>query len=764
MTDKRNLILVSAGILAVGLVALTSNIELPLVRNSFIYAKTATNILAHGLNPLPVIADEGLSYAKPVGFGLLSVPFVWALGVNVGVKVASFLGTAFFLFVAYLFFKRLNARVGLDSRFIPLELALLSFNPLVIYQFWSAHPDSLFAGLVLLAFLLVDSTVSERENNSQLHILALGIVIYLAILTKLYGLILGIACPIYIFMHWRALRDNWPQARPKVGLLALVFGALGVAVVSARLGLNPTLRFATGEGEGGGYGEYVGALLDPSGSDFFLSLGLVAFAFVLLFHLSLVFLLKRARRSAWPLAPTTFAAVFVLGLIPFPSTAYNLRYLLPVIPFVVVAIARGIANTSPMSRRGILAGYFSVAALLIVNFNTESVYRRFLPLNEAVADALGERNGWLDNLRMAQHVRFRDQLDQINRLVDSGGVLHWASRYYGTATHGVIEEVGLRSDISVRYVMSLADIQAIRSEAYGATYRSRGVWSRVGQHLEVEVIGSGLVRLTPILVTLEAPEKDHFARGEPVPFRATPVESDDVETFSVEFVVDGVVIATDPLPPYEFSWLEATDGRHVAEARLNNSDGGRGISLPVTFFVGVRALERSIARSRDDAEQLPGGSVYFNSSDLELVEDRSRGNQIVGLRFESVRVPRAAELTRAYIQFTADEATAQPTDLVIRAELSGNAAPFLDVDRDISSRRQTSTFVNWSPPPWESFGENSLPQRTPNLAALIQEVVDHPDWVEGSALVLVISGSGSRVAVSYDGRLARRPVLYVERR
>ena len=63
MTDKHNLILVSAGILAVGLVASTSNLELPLVRNSFVYAKTAENILAHGLNPLPVIADEGLSYA-----------------------------------------------------------------------------------------------------------------------------------------------------------------------------------------------------------------------------------------------------------------------------------------------------------------------------------------------------------------------------------------------------------------------------------------------------------------------------------------------------------------------------------------------------------------------------------------------------------------------------------------------------------------------------------------------------------------------------
>ena len=65
---KRNALIVIAGILTAGLLFLLANLELPIVRNSFIYAKAATNIIDHGFNPLPVIADTELSYGKPIGF------------------------------------------------------------------------------------------------------------------------------------------------------------------------------------------------------------------------------------------------------------------------------------------------------------------------------------------------------------------------------------------------------------------------------------------------------------------------------------------------------------------------------------------------------------------------------------------------------------------------------------------------------------------------------------------------------------------------
>ena len=41
--------------------------------------------------------------------------------------------------------------------------------------------------------------------------------------------------------------------------------------------------------------------------------------------------------------------------------------------------------------------------------------------------------------------------------------------------------------------------------------------------------------------------------------------------------------------------------------------------------------------------------------------------------------------------------------------------------------------------------------RTPDIAAVIQEIIDRPGWNPGAALALTISGSGERTAESFDG-------------
>jgi hypothetical protein len=49
------------------------------------------------------------------------------------------------------------------------------------------------------------------------------------------------------------------------------------------------------------------------------------------------------------------------------------------------------------------------------------------------------------------------------------------------------------------------------------------------------------------------------------------------------------------------------------------------------------------------------------------------------------------------------------------------------------------------------------------LSALIQEVVDQEDWMEGNALALIIAGTGERDAVSFDaGDKKDAPMLCVE--
>ena len=265
--------------------------------------------------------------------------------------------------------------------------------------------------------------------------------------------------------------------------------------------------------------------------------------------------------------------------------------------------------------------------------------------------------------------------------------------------------------------------------------------------------------------TIEVAGVDFVDAGAPVRLEADAAAHGIARLERVEFAVDGAVVGVDTEAPYEATWTAEGTGRHLVTVTAHDSEGNVAESAPVTLFVGLRALERSIAYSRDDAEELPGGSMYLDSSDLELIDDPRRGEQVVGMRFTEIRVPRGAQIAEAYVQFTAQGVSTGPTDLGIQAELAGNGAALRNVARNLTSRRRTSATVKWSPEPWEVVGESSLRQQTPDLSALIQEVVDRPDWHEGNALVLLISGSGERDAWSYDGarrRLERAPRLYIE--
>ncbi len=49
-----------------------------------------------------------------------------------------------------------------------------------------------------------------------------------------------------------------------------------------------------------------------------------------------------------------------------------------------------------------------------------------------------------------------------------------------------------------------------------------------------------------------------------------------------------------------------------------------------------------------------------------------------------------------------------------------------------------------------------------NLSPIIQEIVNRTGWSPGNALVMIITGSGKRVAEAYDGDHAGGPLLHIE--
>lgn len=197
--------------------------------------------------------------------------------------------------------------------------------------------------------------------------------------------------------------------------------------------------------------------------------------------------------------------------------------------------------------------------------------------------------------------------------------------------------------------------------------------------------------------------------------------------------------------------------------RLSATDGAITSTDELTVQVhdgsGGGVVEVRVAKSADDAEESTSGSVSTGSSDLELVYDK--GIQVVGMRFGGVAIPPGAAITQAWVQFEVDEVTSGATSLVVRAQAADDA-PSFGGSWNVSSRAVTAASAAWSPAAWTGVGQAGAAQRTSDLSAVVQEVVSRAGWSSGNALVLLVRGSGERVASSYDGHAAGAPLLHVE--
>ncbi len=183
--------------------------------------------------------------------------------------------------------------------------------------------------------------------------------------------------------------------------------------------------------------------------------------------------------------------------------------------------------------------------------------------------------------------------------------------------------------------------------------------------------------------------------------------------------------------------------------------------LSLSFFQkAISQIVLPIASSPDDVEESADGSIYVNSTNLELVNDG--GDQTVGLRFNGLYIPQGAEISNAWLQFTADETSYGACSLLIRAQAADDAPLFKKLKYDLSLRQLTSNFISWQPDNWTIVGEAGLSQRSPNLAAVLQEVVDRPGWQAGNSVAFAITGTGRRTAVAFDGSAADAPRLVVE--
>ncbi len=201
-------------------------------------------------------------------------------------------------------------------------------------------------------------------------------------------------------------------------------------------------------------------------------------------------------------------------------------------------------------------------------------------------------------------------------------------------------------------------------------------------------------------------------------------------------------------------------GTYVLRLTGDDSDVTGSDDLEITIIGpgGPFVFDAGIPTGGDDVEETAAGNVTTTSSDLEMVLDGT-DQQTVGMRWTGVDIPAGAIIEEAYIQFRADEVTTAPTSLTLHGHRIANAPPFAQTNGNVSTRPATAAAVPWTPPAWPTINVAGPAQRTPDLSAIVQELVLLPSWSPGNAMAMVVTGTGKRTADSSEGGFA--PMLHV---
>jgi len=178
-----------------------------------------------------------------------------------------------------------------------------------------------------------------------------------------------------------------------------------------------------------------------------------------------------------------------------------------------------------------------------------------------------------------------------------------------------------------------------------------------------------------------------------------------------------------------------------------------GIAQTTTCF--------NILTGNDDSEEtLSSGSIDLTSSDIELVVNGNNA-QTSGLRFQNVTIPNGSVVTNSYIQFTVDEVGSGNANLFIRGEDIDNSPAFTNSSANLSQRTTTSSTIGWNPLAWQVVGNAGSDQRTPDISSIINEIISRPGYSSGNAISILIGGTGTRTAESYNASPSQAATLCV---
>lgn len=139
------------------------------------------------------------------------------------------------------------------------------------------------------------------------------------------------------------------------------------------------------------------------------------------------------------------------------------------------------------------------------------------------------------------------------------------------------------------------------------------------------------------------------------------------------------------------------------------------------------------------------------------------GNAIyTGFRFTNLQIPRNATVLSAYLEFTASANNSGSSNLTIKVQDSNNAGALCTGGTGCTRLRSRTywetTTVAWNNVPAFTSG---MVYRSPDIASLVQRIVNKGTWNPGNAMLFAINGSGTRYVTPHDNNPASAPRLVI---
>lgn len=184
--------------------------------------------------------------------------------------------------------------------------------------------------------------------------------------------------------------------------------------------------------------------------------------------------------------------------------------------------------------------------------------------------------------------------------------------------------------------------------------------------------------------------------------------------------------------------------------------------LSISEVLAITTFETRVSSNTDDAEE--DGGTWNTKLELGQMD-------YVGFRFRNVTVPQGSNIINAYVEMRAADSNTENTDLTIFGQDSDNTSQFSG-SSSMSGRPKTSASVTWhNIPNWTQNQD----YQTPNLASIIQEIVDRSGWSSGNSMVIMLrsdDSNGKRMVVAHDygsggdddggGGSTNAPLLHIE--